>query len=407
MAVTPEPAAFARRFDDLVAGVVADAAERVPALRERVRTAGLEARHLTDVASLDRVTVLGKDELLELQAADPPFGGLLAPGVKPRRLFQSPGPLYEVDDGSTDPWRFAPALREAGFGADDVVLDAFGYHLSPAGAMLEEAALAVGATVVPAGIGSLDLQARACRDLGVTGYVGLPSYLKALLEKGEELGLEPGSWPLRRAFVTAEPLPPSLRTWLEERVDVVRQGYGTAEAGNLGYECEAKQGLHIPEDALVQVCDLSTGEALWDGREGQVVVTLFSSTYPLVRFGTGDLSAFLTEPCTCRVGTPRIAGWLGRVGEAVKVRGMFLHPRQAQSAIGSLPDVTAFRLVVDRVEHRDVLRCEVATRSGDREAMAARVKERIRSALRFDAEVVVVDAIDAEAPTISDDRVWD
>jgi phenylacetate-CoA ligase len=408
LAVGIDPSQHARRFDPLVADVLAEAGGRVGALRERLSAAGLEPTDLTDVAALARLPVLSKDELLELQSADPPYGGLLAPDAKPRRIFQSPGPLYEVDDGSPDPWRFASALRAAGFGPDDVVLNAFGYHLSPAGAMLEEALFALEATVVPAGVGGIDLQARACKDLGVTAYVGLPSYLKALLEKADELGLEPASWPLQRAFVTAEPLPPSLRTWLEQRIGVVRQGYGTAEAGNLGFECEARDGLHVPDDALVQVCDLSTGEPLLDGREGQVVVTVFSRTYPLVRFGTGDLSAFLTEPCSCSLGTPRIAGWLGRVGEAVKVRGMFLHPRQARAAIGALPEVAGFRLIVDRAEHRDVLTCEVVARDGvDSDRLAGIVKERIRAELRFDAEVVVVEDLDPEAPPITDLRSWD
>ena len=400
-----DPAAFARRFDGLVAGVLADAAARVEGLGARLRAAGLEPSDLTDVAALDRVPVLGKDELLSLQAADPPFGGLLAPGARPRRIFQSPGPLYEVDDGSPDPWRFAPALEAAGFGPRDVALVAFGYHLSPAGAMLEQALLAVGATVVPGGIGNVELQARACRDVGVTAYVGLPSYLNKLLETADDLGLE---LRLERAFVTAEPLPPSLRAALEQRVGVVRQGYGTAEAGNLGFECEAREGLHVPDDALVQVCDLTTGEALWDGREGQVVVTLFSPSYPLVRLGTGDLSAFLTEPCSCGLESPRIAGWLGRVGEAVKVRGMFLHPRQARAALATVPEVARFRLVVDRVEHRDVLRCEVVADDGaDAGRLAETVKDRIRAALRFEADVVVVDELEADAPAIADLRTWD
>jgi phenylacetate-CoA ligase len=274
--------------------------------------------------------------------------------------------------------------------------------------MFEQAALAVGSTVVPAGVGSMDLQARACRDLGVSAYIGLPSYLKALLDKAEEVGAAPRSWPLERAFVGAEPLPPSLRSWLEERIPVVRQGYGTAETGNLGYECEAREGLHLPEDRLVQVCDLTTGEALWDGREGEVVVTLFSAHYPLVRFGTGDLSAFVTEPCTCGIGTPRIAGWLGRVGEAVKVRGMFLHPRQARAALDGLGGVERFRLVVDRSEHRDSLRCEVVPQDGPHPSrLSAAVKERIRSGLRFDAEVVLVEELDPDSPVIVDVRSWD
>jgi phenylacetate-CoA ligase len=405
MAVTEAVTAYVRRCDERVAAVLPQAARRVEAFQARLAQAGLVPDDLVDVAALDRLPVLSKDELVDLQAAEPPFGGLLAPGASLRRLFQSPGPLYEPEPDEPDPWRWVSALEAAGFGPNDVVVNACGYHLTPLGAMFEQALFALGATVVPAGVGSKDLQVRACRDLGVTAYVGLPSYLKALLERAEELGLPPER--LERAFVIAEPLPASLRAWLEERVPVVRQGYGTAEAGNLGFECDALEGLHLPDDALVQVCDLASGEALWDGREGQIVVTLFRLDYPLVRLGTGDLSALVTEPCGCEVPTPRIAGWLGRVGEAVKVRGMFLHPRQARTALAGLPGLERFRLVVDRSEHRDTLRCEVVPATGaDAERLVAAVKERIRSGLRFDAEVVVVPELDAE-PTLVDVRIWD
>jgi len=399
---------YARSFDERVAAVLPDAARRVEALGARLRSAGLEPADLRDVAALDRLPVLGKDELIERQAAAPPFGGMLAADARPRRLFQSPGPIYEPDLGGDDPWGWVPALRAAGFGPDDRVLNAFGYHLTPAGVMFEQAALAVGSTVVPGGVGTMDLQARACRDLAVTAYVGLPSYLKALLEKAEELGLDPRSWPFERAFVGAEPLPPSLRAWLEQRIPVVRQGYGTAETGNLGYECERREGLHLPDDRLVCVCDPQSGEALWDGREGEVVVTVLSPDYPLVRFGTGDLSAFMTEPCDCGTPTPRIAGWLGRVGEAVKVRGMFLHPRQVRATLDGFDGVERFRLVVDRSEHRDRLRCEVVAREGAQAArLPAAVRERIRSALRFDAEVVLVEQLESDSPVIVDVRSWD
>jgi phenylacetate-CoA ligase len=399
---------YARSFDERVAAELPDAARRVEALGARLRAAALAPDDLCDVAALDRLPVLAKDELIDLQAKAPPFGGLLAPDAAPRRLFQSPGPIYEPDLGGPDPWGWAPALRAAGFGRGDRVLNAFGYHLTPAGVMFEEAAFAVGSAVVAGGVGGMDLQARACRDLAITAYAGLPSYLKALLEKAEELGLEPRSWPLERALVSAEPLPASLRSWLEERVPVVHQCYGTAETGNLGYECEAREGLHLPEDRLVQICDPQTGEALWDGHEGEVVVTVLSPDYPLVRFGTGDLSAFMTEPCDCGIATPRIAGWLGRVGEAVKVRGMFLHPRQARAALDGFDGVERFRLVVDRSEHRDLLRCEVLPREGAHASrLPAAVKERIRSGLRFDAEVVLVDGIEPDSPVIVDVRTWD
>jgi len=406
MAVTDAVTEYVRRCDERVAAVLPGAARRVEVFEARLKEAGLAPDDLVDVASLDRLPVLSKDELVDLQAADPPFGGLLAPGASLRRLFQSPGPLYEPEPDEPDPWRWVSALAAAGFRPSDVVLNACGYHLTPLGAMFEQALFALGATVVPAGVGSKDLQARACRDVGVTAYVGLPSYLKALLEQAEELGLPPEQ--LERAFVIAEPLPASLRAWLEERVPVVRQGYGTAEAGNLGFECDELEGLHLPDDALVQVCDLTTGEALWDGREGQVVVTLFRPDYPLVRLGTGDLSAFLTEPCRCGIPTPRLAGWLGRVGEAVKVRGMFLHPRQARAALAELPGLESSRFLVDRSEHRDTLRCEVVPVAGaDAAGLAEAVRERIRSGLRLNAEVLVVAELDPDGPTIVDLRSWD
>jgi phenylacetate-CoA ligase len=409
MAVIVGAETYARRFDVQVAAVLPAAAHRIGAFGARVRAAGLEPDDLVDVTVLDRIPVLSKDDLIDLQAAAPPFGGLLAPGARVRRVFQSPGPLYEPEPIAPDPWRMAPALVAAGFGSEDLVLNAFSYHLSPAGAMFEEAVVSIGGTIVPAGVGNVELQARACRDLGVTAFVGLPSYLKALIERGEELGLDPASWRLERAVVTGEPLPASLRGWLEERIPVVRQLYGTAEAGLLGCECEALDGLHVPDDALVQVCDLTTGLPLWDGTEGQVVVTLFSPDYPIVRFGTGDLSAFLTEPCSCGSSAPRIAGWLGRSGEAVKVRGMFLHPRQAQATLGRIDGIARFRLVVDRVDHRDVLRCEivVSKENGAAEKLAKTVKERIRAGLRFDAEVAVVESLAPNEPLIVDRRSWD
>jgi phenylacetate-CoA ligase len=407
MAVTNPVSVYARSFDERIGSVLAAAAERVPAFRERLRAAGVEPGELTSVDALDRIPVLTKDDLVEVQAAAPPFGGLLAADARLRRIFQSPGPLYEPELDEPDPWRWAPALAAAGFGPDDVVVNTSGYHLTPLGAMFEEAVRALGGTVVPAGVGNLELQVQASVDLGATAYIGLPSYLKALLDKADELGAA-GSLRFERAFVAAEPLPASLRTWLEERVPVLRQGYGTAEAGNLGYECEEKTGFHVPDDALVEVCALDTGRALWDGEEGQVVATLFRADYPLVRLGTGDLSAFMTEPCDCGRETPRLAGWLGRVGEAVKVRGMFLHPRQVRSVMAEIPDVTRYRFVVGREEHRDVLRCEFVPAVGaDAATLAEAVKERVRSALRFNADVEPVESLEADASVLVDTRTWD
>jgi phenylacetate-CoA ligase len=394
-------------FDERVFEVLRPAAGAVPGLAARLADAGLMPDDLVDVAAVDRLAVLSKDDLIDLQAKDPPFGGFLAPGAEIRRIFQSPGPIYEPEADVPDPWRAAPALEAAGFGPGDTVLNCFGYHLSPAGVMFEEGCRALGCRVVPAGVGNFDLAVRAARDLGATAYIGLPSYLKALLEKAEE---QDGP-PLRfeRAMVTAEPLPPSLRSWLQERVPLVRQMYGTAESGTLGFECEAVSGLHVPDDALVEVCTLDDGSPCLDGGEGQVVVTLFSSHYPLVRFGTGDLSAFAPGDCSCGRSTPRLVGWLGRTGEAVKVRGMFLHPRQVTAVMSQIPSVSAYKFLIDRVEHKDVLRCEVvpAAEGIDHHHLASEVHDMIRSGLRFDVEVQVVTALEAGAKPITDLRTWE
>jgi phenylacetate-CoA ligase len=397
-----DPAAYQAGFDGRVADLVQEAARRSTGFRQRLQAAGTDAETLTDVAALDGLPILSKDELLELQHDQPPFGRMLADDAEVRRIFQSPGPLYEPEVEAGDAWRWAPALQAAGFSAADRVLIAFGFHLSPAGAMFEAACLELGAAVLPAGVGNKEAQVRACRDLKVSAYVGPPSYLKALLEAAEQEG---GRLGIERAFVTAEPLPPSLRDLLETRVPTVRQGYGTAETGNLGYECEAREGLHVPTDALVQICDLTTGEALHDESEGQLVVTLLSTAYPVVRFGTGDLSRWSLEPCRCGATTPRTQGWLGRVGDAVKVKGMFLHPRQVDQVVGSTAGVERYRMLVDRVDHVDVLRCELVAH-GDPDEVSDRVTAAVRDALRFKVSVELVDAIDAEAPRFEDLRSW-
>ena len=406
MSLTTSIAAYAGSLDDAVTRVVQASAATVPAFAARLAAAGLTAESIRGVGDLAALPVHTKDDVLAQQQDQPPFGGLLAPGAKVSRVFQSPGPLYEPQLSGSDPWRWGQALSSMGFGPGDTVLNCFGYHLSPAGAMFEEGCLAIGARVLPGGIGTQDLQARAIADLGVTAYTGLPSYLKALVERFDELGLGRDRWRLTRALVTAEPLPDSLRALLEERVPIVRMAYGTAETGLLAYEREPGAGLALADGVLVEICDLDTGAPITQG-EGQIVVTLLRPEYPLVRFGTGDVSAWVDGPD----GAPRLAGVLGRVGQAVKVRGMFLHPRQAQAAMVGVEGVTAWQLVVDRLDHLDQLRCEIVLADGvtddaDRDRVLDEVRSRIRSGLRFASEVVAVNALPADASVISDVRDW-
>jgi phenylacetate-CoA ligase len=397
------PSDYQAGFDDDVGRLVAEASGRSPGFRRRLEEAGLAAEDLTDVAALDRLPVLSKDQLLSWQHERPPFGGLLASDATVRRVFQSPGPLYEPETATGDSWRWAPALRAAGFGPEDRVLVAFGFHLSPAGAMFEAACLELGTTVLPAGIGSKEAQVRACADLEMSAFIGPPSYLNALFESADEVGAQ---LTIQRAFVTAEPLPPSLRSRLEQRVGTVRQGYGTAETGLLGYECEAKEGLHVPDDALVQICDLTTGAALHDATEGQIVTTLLSTDYPLVRFGTGDLSGWHPDPCGCGLTSPRTKGWTGRIGDAVKVKGMFLHPRQVDQVMARLTEVIRYRVTVDRPEHTDRVRCEVVAEGGDQD-VAPTVAGAMRDSLRFSVDVQVVASLPDDAPAFVDERTWD
>ena len=404
MSIAAALAEHARRQDlDGAVAVLMDRSGAVPGLAARLAGAGLSPDSVRTVADLSALPVLGKDRVLELQAADPPFGGMLADGAPVVRVFQSPGPLYEPQLAGEDTWRWGQALRALGVGPDDTVLNCFGYHLSPAGAMMDEGARAVGARVLPGGIGNQDLQVRAIADLGVTAYTGLPSYLNALAERYDAAGLPRERWRLTRALVTAEPLPDSLRAALTERVPQVRMAYGTGETGLLAHEVGDGAGLALADGVLVQVCDLDTGEPLTDGTEGEVVVTVLRPDYPLVRFGTGDLSGWMLGPD----GSPRLRGVLGRVGQAVKVKGMFLHPAQVTAALSGVPGLAEYRFVIGRENHVDTLRCEVVPAPGaDPEALVSQVATRVREGLRFRADVRAVAALtDGDGPLL-DTRDW-
>lgn len=389
-------------FDDLLGRVVPAAAEAVPAFARRLAAENLVAEDIVSVGDLVKLPILTKDDLLAQQRTDPPFGGMVSSATEVRRIFQSPGPIYEAQFAVRDHWGAAPALRAAGIGDSDIVLNCFGYHLTPAGALFEEACFAVGATVVPAGTGSRELQARAVADLGVTAYVGTPTYLKALTEQYASSDLDSSDWQIRKAVVAAEPLPDSLRFELSAHVPTLLMAYGTAETGILAYEEAPGAGLVVRQDVLVQVCDVATGEPVTEG-QGQIVVTLMRPDYPLMRFGTGDLSAWADG----RDGRPRLVGILGRVGQGVKVRGMFLHPAQIRAVLDDVPGLDGYRMVVERSDHRDQLRCEVVVAGGAHTAdVVAQVEARIRSGLRFTAAVVDVARLESEA-VIDDRRLWD
>jgi phenylacetate-CoA ligase len=382
--------------------------ENAPGFASRMQAAQLSPEDVNTDKDLNALPVIRKDDLVAIQASDPPFGGYLAcqPGEL-KRVFQSPGPIYEPESRTPDYWRWQEALSAAGFHPGDRVLNAFSYHLTPAGAMFEEGLWAVGCAVIPAGVGNQEQQVQVLQTLQVNGYVGLPSYLKALLDKAEGLGLELS---LDKAFVTAEPLPDSLRAELNARGITVRQGYGTAECGNMGYECEQEKGWHIPQSLILQVCEIDTGEPLPDGETGEIVATLYNPDYALVRFGTGDLSSVNPEPCPCGRKTPRLEGWQGRVGSAVKVRGIFLHPHQLAGVLGRFPEVQDYQAVITRTAHRDNLQIKIVVAPKVEQApLIERVQNAAQQALKLRLEVAPISEQDLspEAPKVLDQRSWD
>ena len=386
---------------------VAHAFAHAPRARRTLEAAGIRAGDVRGMDDLRRLPVFRKDALPAAQAEEPPFGGLLA--VEPGRLariFMSPGPIYDPQGASDDYWRFRHALYAAGFRKGEVAHNAASYHLTPLGFMLDAGARAVGCAVIPAGVGQTELQVKVAAHVGATAYMGLPSFLHALLSKARELSL-----PLRieAAFVIAEMLPESLRAELETAFSVrVLQGYGTADLGCLAYECPEKGGWHVHPDALVEVLDLETGEPAGPGQPGEVVGTLFDVAYPLVRFATGDLSSLGPEErCPCGRTTAKLHGLLGRVGDGVKVKGMFVRAGQIAEVMKRFPEVARWQAVVTREQHLD--RLEYAVEAGATDAtLAARLAEALREEVkvRGDVRFAAPGTIPEGAKRIDDRRVW-
>ncbi|MBL6612510.1 MAG: AMP-binding protein [Reyranella sp.] len=305
-------------------------------------------------AALARLPILRKADLTAMQKRNPPMGGLLSiPLAQVQHIFMSPGPIFEIDTAEKDYLRGARAMYAAGFRAGDIVHNTFSYHLTPAGLMMEAAARALGCAVVPGGVGQTELQLDAIEAIRPGSYVGTPSFLKILLEKADDLGKDISS--IRKAFVSAEALPPSLRQMFRDRGIAAFQSYGTADVGIIAYESQALEGMIVDEGVLVEIVRPGTGDPVADGEVGEVVVTTFSRAYPLVRFGTGDLSAALPGISPCGRTNMRIKGWMGRADQRTKVKGMFVDPAQIALIARRHPELGRVRLVVDWVDQQDVM----------------------------------------------------
>jgi phenylacetate-CoA ligase len=359
---------------------VAHAKARAPAFARML--AEVDPAAVTSRGALAALPVTRKSELLGLQQAGRPFGGLAATGwgvstPGPARVFSSPGPIYEPEGRRPDYWRLARALFAAGFRCGDLVHNCFSYHFTPAGSMLETGAHALGCTVFPGGIGQTEQQVQAMAELGADGYVGTPSFLRIILEKADEQGVALPR--LAKALVSGEAFPTSLRDALLARGIAGYQAYATADLGSIAYETEAREGLVVDEGVLVELVRPGTGDPVAPGEVGEVVVTTLRNTdYPLIRFGTGDLSALLPGESPCGRTNLRIKGWMGRADQTTKVKGLFVHPSQVAAVVKRFPEVVKARLVVDNPDGNDRMTLHVEVppnQSSHAEAIVASIRE--------------------------------
>jgi phenylacetate-CoA ligase len=402
-------------IDERLREVIEAAYAHAPAIRDHFNAAGLKPEAVQTVADLEQVPVLPKDRVIALQHENPPFGGFLAaPLSEVRHIFFSPGPLFEPDVGDdvTSLTMAQRCLEMASFNAGDVVLNTLSYHLVPAGLLFDWTLGAMKCTVVPGGVGNSDLQIKMMRDLDVTAYTGTPSFLMSLIHRIEEMGLDfRRDFKLRKAAVTAEPLPPSLRQTLTDQYGLsVANIYATAELGLLAINTGGGMAMQLMPEPIIQVVDPDTGRVVGAGEAGEVVVTTFNRAYPLIRLGTGDLAVNVDPTPGQSRQEDRAIILVGRSGEAVKVRGMFVHPNQLRFALSQVPGVAAFQAVVSRPDDNDRVTLRVRLAEGaDGEALSGPMQEAVRAVCRVRInEVVFVPAaeLSSEAPAIVDERQW-
>ena len=346
--------------------------------------ADVDPAGVTSRVALAKLPVTRKSDLAELQKAERPLGGLNATLAQLGKVFVSPGPIYDPEGRGRDWWRTARALFAAGFRPGDLAINTFAYHFTPAGSMLESGALALGCTVVPTGTGHTEMQAATIADLRASAYIGTPSFLKLIVEKADELKADIRS--LKKAAVGAEYLPPALRTAMGERGIRVLQSYASADLGLIAYESEALEGMILDEALILEIVRPGTGEAVPEGEVGEVVITTFNPDYPLIRFGTGDLSAVLPGASPCGRTNTRIRGWMGRADQTTKVKGMFVHPSQVAEVVKRHGEIAKARLIVDNPGGADrmTLHCEVATGS---DALKAAIEASLREITKLRGEV--------------------
>ncbi len=383
-------------------GVIAAAKNNAPGYSSLL--AGIDPDEITTEEDLLRLPVLRKSEITRLQAADPPFGGLTTrPAADFDYFFLSPGPIHEPGLADGDWWRIGRFLHVCGIGRGDIVQNCFSYHLTPAGLIFDSAARAVGATVLPAGTGQTDLQVKAAAQAGVTGYAGTPDYLKVLLDRADELGIDLSR--IRKAGVTGGALFPSTRSYYGERGINCLQIYATADVGSIAYETVPDEGLVIDEGVLVEIVTPGTGEPVEEGRIGEVLVTTFNHDYPLIRFATGDLSAFLPGKSACGRTNRRLAGWKGRADQTTKIKGMFVRPEQVAELVASNPAIARARVVVTRQNEMDAMTVQIESRAENVPGLDESVASILK--LRGEVEIHKPGTLPDDGKVIDDQRSYE
>ncbi len=363
---------------------------------------GVDAASVTSVEALAALPVLRKSEIGKSQAKSSPLGGFAGPASGFAHVFQSPGPIYEPGNVSHDWWRMGRFLHAAGVGQGDIVQNCFGYHLTPAGMIFESGARAVGAAVLPAGTGQTELQARAAHDIGVTAYAGTPDYLKVILDKAEQMGLE---LKISKAVVGGGALFPSLRQEYADRGIACLQSYATADLGNIAYESPAMDGMIVDENVIVEIVRPGTGDPVAPGEVGEVVVTTLNPDYPLIRFATGDLSAVLEGQSPCGRTNMRIKGWMGRADQTTKIKGMFVRPEQVAELVARHDDVGRARVIADREGEMDVMLVQLETSATDRSLYEQTVLDTLK--LRGRIEIVPAGSLPNDGKVIEDRRSYE
>jgi phenylacetate-CoA ligase len=367
----------------------------------------IDVDSITDLESFSRVPLTRKSELIALQVEQRPFGGYTPQnGPLPSHVFASPGPIYEPGFAVSDFWRFARSLYASGFRRGELVHNCFSYHLTPAGQMFDSAAQALGCTVIPAGVGQTELQVQTIADLAPSAYAGTPSFLKIILQQADDLGSDVSS--INKAMVSGEALPGPLRDDFSERGLRVQQCYGTADLGLIAYESSAQEGLIIDEGVYLEIVRPGTGELVDAGEVGEVVVTNLGREYPLIRFATGDLSAYLPGTSPCGRTNQRIKGWMGRADQTAKARGMFIHPEQVDRVIKRHPEISRGRLIIDWVEQSDQITLQCETENADK-SLADAIVDSIRSIckLRGEVEMVSPGSLPNDGKVIDDIRQYE